>query len=131
ELMRRAGVHHLPVLAAHGRLLGIVTREDIAAHWSGGPDEQSRRTVRTLIAGRRTPHVRPDDYLNTIAGAMLDCGSDAVPVLGEGGVLVGLITVRDVLEAVAGRGGAARPCADQVSGMFRLEPVLPQAPASA
>jgi len=128
ELMRRAGVHHLPVVDACGRLLGIVTRADIAADWSGGPEEQSRRTVRTMVVGRRVPHARPDDCMNAVAGAMLDGGCDSVPVLGEGGALVGLITVRDVLETVAGRGAATRPCADQVSGMFRLEPVLPGAP---
>lgn len=131
ELMRRAGVHHLPVVDAQGRLLGIVTREDIAANWSGGPDEQSRRTVRNMVVGRRVPHVRPDDYVNAAAGAMLDSGSDSVPVLGEGGALIGLITVRDVLEAVAGRGADSRPCTEQVSGMFRLVPVLPTAPAPA
>src|SRR4051812_4178647 len=104
ELMRRAGVHHLPVVDKCGRLLGIVTREDIAATWSGGPDAQSRRTVRAMVISRRVRHVRPDDYVNAVAGAMLDNGSDSVPVLGEGGALVGLITVRDILEAAAGRG---------------------------
>src|ERR1044071_4010698 len=91
ELMRRAGVHHLPVVDACGRLLGIVTREDIAANWSGGPDEQSRRTVREMVLGRRVPRVHPDDYVNAAAGAMLDGGCDSVPVLGEDGTLVGLI----------------------------------------
>nr|BFE79294.1 hypothetical protein GCM10020093_018950 [Planobispora longispora] len=31
ELMRRAGVHHLPVIDARARPLGILTCEDLAA----------------------------------------------------------------------------------------------------
>jgi CBS-domain-containing membrane protein len=125
ELMRRAGVHHLPVVDAHARLVGIVTRADIAAAWSGGPDEQSRRAVRTLVAGRCTPEVRPGDYVGTVAAVMLDGGCDAVPVFGDDGTVIGLITVRDILEAIAGRAAGARPRTEEVSAMFRLEPVLP------
>lgn len=42
EFMRRAGVHHLPVVDAESRVLGVLGRDDLASHWSGGPAEQSR-----------------------------------------------------------------------------------------
>jgi CBS-domain-containing membrane protein len=44
ELMRRAGIRHLPVVDRD--LLGILTRDDLAADWSGGPQQQSLRQVR-------------------------------------------------------------------------------------
>jgi CBS domain-containing protein len=122
ELMRRAGVHHLPVVAGQ-HVLGILTREELAASWSGGPQEQSIRPVRELLGRERMPRVGLDMRLDRVAAVMLDAGVDAVPVLSGG--LIGLITARDVLSAVAGRTGASDGPGEVVTGMFHLEPVLP------
>ncbi|SEM27181.1 HPP family protein [Nonomuraea pusilla] len=122
ELMRRAEVHHLPVVDGQ-RLLGILTREDLAGSWSGGPREQSKRQVRSLLEGERRPRVRPDCPLPRVAAIMLDAGCDAVPVVAAEG-LVGLVTARDVLMAVAGRAAAREVAGEVVTGMFHLEPVL-------
>ncbi|MDA0634197.1 CBS domain-containing protein [Nonomuraea sp. MCN248] len=125
ELMRRADVHHLPVVEGR-HVLGILTREDVAEAWSGGPREQSERQVGSLLAGRRRPRVGPGATLERVAAVMLDAGCDAVPVVRDGG-LVGLITARDLLAAVAGR---IEPRDEQdepeiITGMFHLQPVLP------
>ncbi|GAB3164117.1 CBS domain-containing protein [Microbispora hainanensis] len=128
ELMWRAGVHHLPVVDACCRLVGVLQREDIAAHWSGGPAEQSMTAVRTLLQGRRCPRVLPDDPLSEVAALMVDADCGAVPVLGPDEVLRGLVTTTDMLMALAGR--TARPAGDSTNvkgGLFRLEPV-PSAP---
>ncbi|NJP23822.1 CBS domain-containing protein [Microbispora hainanensis] len=128
ELMWRAGVHHLPVVDACFRLVGVLGREDVAAHWSGGPAEQSRTAVRTLLQGRRCPRVAPDAPLPEVAALMADADCCAVPVLGPDDVLRGLVTTTDVLMALAGR--TARPVGDPTyvkGGLFRLEPV-PSAP---
>lgn len=121
ELMRRAGVHHLPVVAGQ-HVLGILTREGLAASWSGGPQEQSVRQVRDLY--ERVPTARPDTSLSRVAALMLDGGCDAVPVLSNG-VLIGLVTAHDVLSAVAGRAEVREESGEVVTGMFHLEPVLP------
>ncbi|HEX4815454.1 MAG TPA: CBS domain-containing protein [Nonomuraea sp.] len=123
ELMRRADVHHLPVVDGE-RVLGILTREQLAASWSGGPQEQSTRQVRTLFGRERKPLVRPDTPLARVAAVMLDAGCDAVPVLSDDG-LVGMVTARDVLAAVAGRARPIEGPGEVVTGMFHLEPVLP------
>ncbi|SDJ53911.1 CBS domain-containing protein [Nonomuraea maritima] len=123
ELMRQAGVHHLPVVDGP-HVLGILTREDLAASWSGGPHEQSARRVRDLLRRATRPSVRPDTPLAKVAAVMLDAGVDAVPVLSAHGP-VGLITARDVLAAVAGRVRDAQERGEVVTGMFRLEPVQP------
>ncbi|MEV4399301.1 CBS domain-containing protein [Nonomuraea sp. NPDC049607] len=124
ELMRRAGVHHLPVVDG-GHLLGILTREQLAASWSGGPQEQAGREVRELLGGVRTPRVGPGTPLGRVAAVMLDADVDAVPVLSDDG-LVGLITARDVLAAVAGRIEPPHEPTEVMTGMFHLEPILPE-----
>ncbi|MDP4510054.1 CBS domain-containing protein [Nonomuraea turcica] len=123
ELMRRAGVHHLPVVDGTN-VLGILTREQLAASWQGGPDEQSSRQVRALLGRGCRPRVRPDTPLARVAAVMLDAGCDAVPVVSGDG-LVGMVTAHDVLVAVAGRAKPAEGPAEVVTGMFHLEPVLP------
>ncbi|TMR90564.1 HPP family protein [Nonomuraea basaltis] len=124
ELMRRAGVHHLPVVEGP-HLLGVLSREDLAASWSGGPWEQSARQVVSLLVGERRPRVRPDTPLPRVAAVMTDAGCDAVPVVTERR-LVGLITARDVVAAVAGRTRVSAGAGEVVTGMFHLEPVLPE-----
>ncbi|MGW5263043.1 CBS domain-containing protein [Microbispora sp. NPDC004025] len=124
ELMWRAGVHHLPVVDACGRLVGVLAREDIAGNWSGGPAEQSRKQVHTLVRGVRCPRAAPDAPLSEIAALMADAGCGAVPVLGPDDILRGLVTTTDVLMALAGR--TPRPAAglaDVKGGLFHLEPV--------
>lgn len=123
ELMRRAGVRHLPVVRGR-HVLGVLTREDLAAAWSGGPQELSGRRVGSLLAGRRRPRVEPGTPLERVAAVMLDAGCDAVPVAGAGGI-VGLITAGDVLAAVAGRIEPAAGPGELITGVFRLQPVLP------
>ncbi|MGW0199717.1 CBS domain-containing protein [Nonomuraea sp. NPDC003201] len=125
ELMRRADVHHLPVVEGR-HVFGILTREQVAVSWSGGPEEQSSRQVRMLLGCARRPVVRPDTPLTRVAAAMLDAGCDAVPVV-DGGGLIGLVTAHDVLLAVAGRLRPAEGSHEVVTGMFHLEPVLPPA----
>jgi CBS domain-containing protein len=123
ELMRRADVHHLPVVE-NRHVLGILSREHLAASWSGSPEEQSTRPVRSLLQRVPLPRVRPDTPLPRIAALMLDACCDAVPVLSSDG-LVGLVTARDVLSAVAGRARPEAGPGEVVTGMFHLEPVLP------
>ncbi|MDR8412541.1 CBS domain-containing protein [Nonomuraea sp. 3-1Str] len=126
ELMRRAGVHHLPIVDGR-HVLGILSREHLAASWSGGPSEQSVRQVGSMLGREPRPRVGPGDTLRRIAGLMVDAGCDAVPVVSARG-LVGLITTRDVLNAVAGRTDVSDAPGEVITGMFRLEPVLPPRP---
>lgn len=126
EIMRRADVHHLPVVDRHGCLRGVLTREDLTARWSGGPAEQSRARVHSLLTERRCPHVTLGTRLADAAAAMIDAGVDAIPVLGESNRLVGMVTVTDVLRAMAGRIIEEEGEPELMTGMFRLVPVLPR-----
>ncbi|GAA3507641.1 CBS domain-containing membrane protein [Streptosporangium album] len=126
EIMCRAGIHHLPVVEGNGRLRGVLTKEDLTAHWSGGPIEQSRVRVHALLADRRCPHTTLDARLAEAAAAMVGAGVDAIPVLGEAHRLVGMVTATDVLRAVAGRVAEREEPPELMTGMFRLTPVLPR-----
>jgi CBS domain-containing membrane protein len=128
EIMRRADVHHLPVVDAGGRLRGVLTREDLSAHWSGGPIEQSHVHVHTLVAEHRCPHTTPQARLADAAAVMIGAGVDAIPVLGEAARLVGMVTTTDVLHAVAGDIPERREPPELMTGVFRLVPVLPPVP---
>ncbi|WP_327092471.1 CBS domain-containing protein [Nonomuraea sp. NBC_01738] len=124
EIMRRAGVHHLPVVRGP-ELLGVLTREKVIAAWSGGPQALSGVQARTLVNAADSPCVREDEPLTRVCSLMVDAGCDAVPVRAGDGSLAGLITARDVLAAVAGRTAPGTEDGHLVTGMFRLEPVLP------
>ncbi|MGV9776674.1 CBS domain-containing protein [Streptosporangium sp. NPDC003464] len=128
EIMRRAGVHHLPVVDRHGCLRGVLTREDLTARWSGGPAEQSRARIHPLLGEHRCPHTTLDARLADAAEAMIGAGVDALPVLGESNRLVGMVTATDVLRAVAGRPAGPQETPELLTGMFRLVPVMPHAP---
>ncbi|ACZ86463.1 CBS domain-containing protein [Streptosporangium roseum] len=129
EIMRRAGIHHLPVVDRRGCLRGVLTREDLMARWSGGPAEQSRARVHPLLAEHRCPHTRLDARLADAAESMIGAGVDAIPVLGEENRLVGMVTATDVLRAVAGRTAGPQESPELLTGMFRLVPVMPRDPA--
>ncbi|GAA0375385.1 hypothetical protein GCM10009530_27390 [Microbispora corallina] len=125
ELMRRAGVHHLPVVGPDSRVLGVLCREDLASHWSGGPAEQSEAGVGRLVLGQPCRHARSQTPLRDVAAMMIDSDLSVVPVVDPSGVLEGLVTATDVLRAVAGRVVRVERAGDVKGGLFRLEPVLP------
>ncbi|MFC4059242.1 HPP family protein [Planomonospora corallina] len=128
EIMRCAGVHHLPVVDTGGRLRGVLARDELAAAWSGGPAEQSRVRVAELLAEYGCPRVPPDSRLSEAAESMLGASADAVAVVEHGEVLVGMVTATDVVRAVAGLAPDGEGPSEVLTGMFRLVPVLPRHP---
>jgi CBS domain-containing protein len=125
ELMRRGDLHHLPVIDADSRVVGVLKREDVASHWSGGPAEQSSVWVGRLLDTQPCPQATQDMPLAAVACLMIDSDADVVAVTGPTGALEGLITATDVLKAVAGRAAPPQAAADVRGGLFRLQPVLP------
>lgn len=124
ELMRRSAVRHLPVVDRDGHVEGVITRERIAARWGGGPETMDQLTVGELIACERRPRVCLDTPLPQVAATMLDARCDAVPVVSESGMLLGLITAVDMLAVIAGRPPKERVSPDTTPALFRMEPVV-------
>lgn len=128
ELMRQAGYHHVPVVGADGRCIGVLDAETMAAVWDGGGPDRMRMPVSTIVGHHRPPHVAPSDSVAAAARAMLAAALDFVAVTDESDRLVGIVTARDLVAAVAGR---TRPAArGQAKGqarpaLYRIEPVIP------
>jgi len=95
RLMIRAGVNHLPVLAADGRLAGIVTSWDMARAVAcnlGRLEEVMSSPVVTAL---------PDEEVGEAARRMEEHDISALPVVdGEGGV-IGMVT-SDRMNALVG-----------------------------
>ncbi|MET9885619.1 CBS domain-containing protein [Streptomyces sp. NPDC006430] len=100
ELLERTGAAHLPVLLPDGRCSGLLDRCDIAVACSQPAVGLSAQDVSTLVAGRRWAAVRAEESVRKAAVAMTDNDCDALPVLGSGGRLVGVLTASDVVAAL-------------------------------
>lgn len=124
ELMRKGGIHHIPVVGPSRWPHGILSMQDIATRCSGTLADLSRLKVGDLIKSNLTPRVPLDRPLSGVAAVMLDSGHDAVPVVDEQCRAVGLITTVDILRAVAGRITPEPGTASDVHpALFRVEPV--------
>jgi CBS domain-containing protein len=125
ELMRQGGYHHVPVVSADGQCVGVLDAETMAAAWDGGGPDRMRVPVSTTVSHRFMPHVTASDSVAAAARAMLAAQLDFVAVTDGEDRLIGLITARDLIAAVAGcshravTGHVSRPA------LYRIEPVLP------
>lgn len=92
---------HLVVMDG-GRPVGVVNDTVIALQWPCGPLNAYRREIQDLTS-RGVHTVLPDVDVGKVAEIMLDDGVDAVPVVTPRGVVVGIVTARNLLELLAGR----------------------------
>ena len=109
------GIRQTPVVDPDDRVIGMVTITDVlhaAYHRAGaahawrfelGPRELESR-VEALRPHRELVTVRPEDTLQAASRRMLQARVHSLPVVDPSGVLVGLVTSFDVLEAVSAAG---------------------------
>jgi CBS domain-containing membrane protein len=125
ELMRQGGYHHVPVVSDDGHCVGVLDAETMAAAWDGGGPDRMRMPVSAVVSHRIMPHITASDSIAAAARAMLAAQLDFVAVTDGEDRLVGLLTARDLVAAVAGcthravTGHVHRPA------LYRIEPVLP------
>jgi CBS-domain-containing membrane protein len=98
ELMARGDIHHLPVVV-NGRCLSVVD-DRVVAGALANPLARPRRRVADVMPPR-VHCVLPDTPLSRAAEIMHLERVTAVPVVDEHMALVGLVTDRDVVVAVA------------------------------
>ena len=101
ELMAHAHIHHLPVLRPDGRCVAVLDAVTVAKHL---PEAWVSRTTPPLHeAGTVGPvSVLPHEPLSKAARAMHSAGVDSCCVVDVHGRLVGLLTARDFVAAMAG-----------------------------
>ena len=97
---------HLVVIDDGVRPIGVLDERDIALAWPPGPLGAHHLPVYKLLRFRTRPRVRAEDDVAKVAAAMLGVREDALPVVDDDGRLLGLVTVWQCLELLAG----ARAC---------------------
>lgn len=120
QRMHMGRIHHLPVVAAADRLVGIVTDRDLRHHLFSPAvfPVLGVTPVDTLLGAMRVSDVmvtdvvtvRPDQPLGEAARLMMTRRVGSLPVIEEGR-LVGIITETDMLRTIV-RGDVGAACAD-------------------
>jgi len=105
--MRAADIRHLPVVDAGHHVVGIVSDRDLARLLGSSRGKQKRIGE---IMTREVLTVRPEMPAHRAAEIMLDRKIGALPVVGDDGVMIGIVTETDFLgvahKALHGRTGA-------------------------
>ena len=106
ETMNASSVRRLPVVSETGRVVGIITREDVRAalprgalHLAANPEEPMPSVKDVMTTDVIT--IRPDDLLDRAAKLMLHRKVGGLPVV-ENIRLVGILTESDIFRWVAG-----------------------------
>jgi len=94
RLMADRRIRHLPVVDAHRRVIGVITRGDLAR------DARGAKLVHELMTADPET-VREGTSLAEAADRMADRRIGCLPVVDEAGRLAGLLSETDVLRALA------------------------------
>lgn len=114
ETMDEAGVRHMPVVDAQGRLVGIVSDRDVHRAIDLMRTAEGRRGQGSIgdVMHRDVRTVRPGDSAAEAAALMIERKIGALPVVDEDERLVGIVTETDFLvvaqQALLGLEPAAR-----------------------
>lgn len=100
--LRDHRIHQAPVLADKARLVGIVSERDLLTAINIDGDRIVESLGRHVSDVMTTPVVAaaPVTDIRRIAAVMLESGVDGVPIIGEGGELVGIVSRGDILRTV-------------------------------
>ena len=118
KLMAANNIRHLPVVGGGKRLIGLVTRQRLALR----PDQVDSMDVweltqylseltvaKVMISGPDLHTIHPDATLEEAADLMILNKISGVPVVEEGGIVVGIITETDLLIELRNLLGAIDP----------------------
>jgi len=106
-VMKRKGIHHLPVTSMHGTLVGLVSDRDLLpyAHELESSSSPGPSTGHTLaqVMSIRVLSATPTTELHEIARVMLDEYVSAIPIVDSSRHPVGILTTSDILRAIVRR----------------------------
>ena len=93
---RRYQFHHIPLLDEQSNLQGLLSDRDLLYSTVRGQDHSALADV----ASRRVVTALPEARIASVAEVMIKRQFGAMPVLGEGHNLLGMVTRTDILKAV-------------------------------
>ncbi len=99
----------LPIIDAHGSLLGVIAAVDLERAISHGIED----TTPAATLARAAPELRADESLDDAVVALGGTDDDGVPVLGEDHQLMGWLTHRRLLRAYRERSANQQPAPTQ------------------
>jgi acetoin utilization protein AcuB len=118
KLMATNNIRHLPVVGDGKRLIGLVTRQRLAIR----PDQVESMDVwelthylseltvaKVMISGPDLHTIHPDATLEEAADLMIVNKISGVPVVEQGGIVVGILTETDLLIELRNLLGAIDP----------------------
>jgi acetoin utilization protein AcuB len=106
-VMRRKGIHHLPVTSVHGTLVGMVSIHDLLpyAHELEAVNSPGPSVAHKLasVMSNRVLSATPTTEIREIAHVMLDEQVNAIPILDSSRRPIGILTTSDILRAIVHR----------------------------
>jgi acetoin utilization protein AcuB len=106
-VMKRKGIHHLPVTSVHGTLVGMISNYDLLpyAHELESVNSPGPFAERKLasVMNSRVLSATPMTEVREVAHAMLDEQVNAIPILDNSRHPIGILTTTDILRAIAHR----------------------------
>lgn len=107
NVMKRKGIHHLPVTSMHGALVGLVSDRDLLPYTQELEASSSSRppTGHKLaqVMSSQVLSATPTTELHEIARVMLSEHVGAIPILDSSRYPVGILTTSDILRAIVHR----------------------------
>ncbi len=97
EIMQEKALHHIPVVDAENKVVGILTSRDLrvaAMHFGEAHVEVSEMMHSPVVT------ITPEEPLARAARQMLDNRIGSLPVLDADGQIVGMLTETDLLRAL-------------------------------
>lgn len=92
KILKRTGISGIPV-RERGKVVGVVTRKDLL--------RKSEETQVALLMSQNPVVVSPDTLLSDAAAVMVRHNYRRLPVVDDNGSLVGLLSVADLIAAIA------------------------------
>ena len=106
-VMKRKGIHHLPVTAADGTLVGMISSQDLLPYAHelesvNAPGPSAELTLPRAMSSRILS-AAPTTEIREIAHVMLEERVHGIPILDNFGHPIGILTTSDILRAIAHR----------------------------
>lgn len=104
EIMKEHTIQQLPIIAENKlHLKGIITRHDILKYLINDLELSSENILKPIseIASKKIITTDPISDIRRVSQVMIDFNLNAIPVVNENDILVGIVSRNDIIKAVS------------------------------